>query len=436
VASVAFSRTVLTKASPQGGARAKVHYIAREQSYSPGVRKVEYLGETTAHAVRNDLVYAETRNLPHWAKDAAEYFAAAEQYEHSKGVVLVENKFDLPKALPRDQQLALASDFLQVHLGDNHVVSWAMHEPLGLDGKPHPHVHALWSAREIDDVTRTPQQFFRRPNVGGARKTPALNQWNLPAIERQTYTDLANLYMERAGVDLHYHPGSLASRGLARTPEPKLLPSDSFAFASKGIVTEGMQKLFDHRQQMAPHRAEEAADAHQYWEHRKQQLGITRHVSHELALERIAEARTRSLTTPPRQRSARALEHEALGIERHITELEQHHSKLARAQVLEQAYGRMGRPIPERTAQQHAALLHEGQALGISRAPQPSQSLLADRAAARERQANRERPAPVVPRAREVLQGLDLAEDVSGPGVQFRLRAHEREQEHDRGIGW
>jgi hypothetical protein len=110
---------------------------------------------------------------------------------------------------------------------------------------------------------------------------------------------------------------------------------------------------------------------------------------------------------------------------------------LTAALVLEQAYGRLGRTMPERTAQRHDALLTQGQALGISRAPQPSQSLLQDREQARARQASRERPpARVVTRAREVLQGLDLGDEASGPGVQVRLREKDHEQEHDRGMGW
>jgi hypothetical protein len=201
-------------------------------------------------------------------------------------------------------------------------------------------------------------------------------------------------------------------------------------------VTTTWQAVLDHRQHHQGNHAEEIADARQYWTERKAVLGITEQTPHELALERIATAR------PPRQRSARALEHAALGIERHITELEQHHGKLASAQALEQAYARRGRQVPERSAQQHEALVLEGQALGISRAPHPSPHLLQDREQARARQAQRERPAPTLSRVEGLVHELSHEDAPTGQGVRVRLFDREREDERgrsrddDRGMGW
>jgi hypothetical protein len=244
-----------------------------------------------------------------------------------------------------------------------------------------------------------------------------------------------NYYLEHSGSAARLHPEKVAARGLDRTPEPRVSISDSNAYKFHGRITANWQKVLDHRAARDAHRSEEQALASDYWEHRKQTLGITVHVPHEVALERIAEARTRSLTTPPRQRSPVALAHEAQGIQQHLTALEHYHGQVVGAQVLEQAYRRLGRTIPERTALKHDALLTQGQAHGISRAPQPATSLLADRAAARERQASRERqPARVVTRVQEVLQGLSIEDEASGPGLQVRLS----EKEHDRseGMGW
>jgi hypothetical protein len=340
-----------------GDARMKVHYIAREDCYSPGVRRIEHLDQTKMHAVRNDLVYAETTGLPSWAKDAADYFAAAEKYERASGVVLTEYKFDLPTALPREQQVAIAKDFLHGHLGTNHVVAWAMHEPSGLHGHPHPHVHAVWSAREVDGIERTPQQFFRKPEAGGVRKTPALNQYGAVKVARQTYADILNLHCDRAGIEPRYHPDSLESRGLALKPEPKLFPSDSFAYQSQGVVTERMQALFDHRAKMAPHRAEEADDARQYWEHRKQQLGITPAMSHDGALERIAQARQYTLAHPPQRRTERELAQQAAGIQEELRPLESYHQRLAAEQAVEGAYVRTGKTRSPQSALRVEALL-------------------------------------------------------------------------------
>jgi hypothetical protein len=198
--------------------------------------------------------------------------------------------------------------------------------------------------------------------------------------------------------------------------------------------------VLEHRAAREAHRGEEAAEARQYWEHRKHQLGITRNVPHELALERIAEARQYALTHAPRQRSPLTLGHEALGIQQHVTALEHHREQLTAALAVERVYTRLGRTIPERTAQRHDALLSEGQALGISRAPQPSTSLLQDREQARARQANRERSSPAITKAKDILRRLSVEDEVTGQGLQVRLREreheHERDRGEDRGMSW
>ena len=422
MASPAFRRTVIKKGGVQGGAGMKAHYIAREDCYGPGVRKVEYLGQTTTHEVRGDLVWAETsKNLPAWAKDAAEFFHAAETFERSNGVVLTEIKFDLPKDLTCDQQLALTRDFLHLHLGENHVVSWAMHEPLGLSGKPHPHVHLIWNAREVDEVERTPQQFFRKPEAGGARKTPALNQWNAPAIEKQLYCDVANWHLAQAGVATRFHPGSHTSRGLALVKEPKLWPSDSYAYEHKGITTKRMQELLDHREKMAPHRAAEAEDAQQYWEHRKARLGLVHGITHELALERIAHARTLALTTPPRQRSAYVVEQDRLGIEQSITALENFERKLSAELALESAYLSTGKERHPQGIARVEALLSQGRQHGID-IPAPSRE--------------RAQELPIAARVRQLAQSLEhgVEDEAGGPGLQVRL--HDKERGRGEGMSW
>ena len=403
--------------------------------------RVDHLDKQVTHTLRDDLAYpVEVHNMPPFAHgDPATFFTAAQTYERQRGQIAVEWKFSLPRELSHEVQREATRVFLQSQFGDQHPYVFAIHNPPASDGGEQRHVHVLWSSRTRDDLGRSAEGYFKQPNRvhperGGPGKAHEKNTFGTVKSERVLYSDVMNYYLEIQGSDARLHPAKVVDRGLERRPEPRVSIADSNAYKFEGKITDNWRRVLEHRQAREAHRGEEQALALAYWAHRKQQLGITPHVSHELALERIAEARTRSLMTPPRQRSEIALEHEALGLQQSITTLEQHRDKLLTAHTLEQAYRRMGRPIPERTAQQHAALLHEGQALGISRAPQPSLHLLQDREQARERQASRERPAPVVTKAREVLQGLDLAEDVGG-GVHWRDRAHEREQGHDRGEG-
>jgi hypothetical protein len=289
--------------------------------------RIEHLGETLEHEVRHDLVHAETSNLPSWATNAAEYFLAAEKYERAQGVILTEWKIDLPKALDRAQQIALVRDLVHVHLGDTHTVSWAMHEPTGLDGEPHPHAHICWSSRELDSIERSPEQFFKRynashPERGGARKTPELNQFGAARVERQTVTDLLNLHCERAGIATRYHPESLQDRGLDLTPEPKLLPSDSHKFHTRGIVTPRMQKVLDHRAGRIPHQAAEQANAAEYWQQRRQDLRLDHCQSPSQELKCIAGARHLQLNTKPPRQTTQALARKAQALTQSISSAE------------------------------------------------------------------------------------------------------------------
>jgi hypothetical protein len=200
-----------------------VQYITRTGHYAPAQARVAHLDrQPGGKDQRDDLVYAEARNLPTWAHgDATAFFVAAEKYEGANRAVSTEWKFALPRELSRDQQLAAARDFLQSQLGDTHPYVWAMHEPRAADGHPQPHVHCLWSSRTLDGIDRTPAQFFKRynaahPDKGGAQKDPALIAYGQAKRERQAYADLVNYHLERAHIDVRLHPGKLRELGINR----------------------------------------------------------------------------------------------------------------------------------------------------------------------------------------------------------------------------
>ena len=83
------------------------------------------------------------------------------------------------------------------------------------------------------------------------------------------------MHLERAGVEDRVHPDSLKTRGIARHPEPKLLPSESRAYRENGVVSATMAEVLDIRAQRQHTRAHEQANAREYWEERKVMLGIT-----------------------------------------------------------------------------------------------------------------------------------------------------------------
>ena len=132
--------------------------------------------------------------------------------------------------------------------GDTLPIVYAFHDPVALDGEQQPHLHLLISARRNDEYSRTPEQHFKRynrvhPERGGAEKDPAF--WHRGAVKatRVLISDVINLHLEAHGLDARVHPDTLESRGIARAPEPKLLPSESAAYRERGAVSATMQEV-------------------------------------------------------------------------------------------------------------------------------------------------------------------------------------------------
>ena len=95
------------------------------------------------------------------------------------------------------------------------------------------------------------------------------------------------------------HPESLEQRQLARTPEPKLLPSESRAYREQGQISTRMQEVLDIRQERTTQEAKEQTQAQRYWERRKGELGITAAQPMAHKLYKITEARTQTRDHAP-----------------------------------------------------------------------------------------------------------------------------------------
>ena len=83
------------------------------------------------------------------------------------------------------------------------------------------------------------------------------------------------MHLEYAGLAARVHPDRLEQRQVDRTPEPKLLPSESRAYREQGQISARMQEVLDIRQERASQGPKEQAQARTYWEGRKVELGIT-----------------------------------------------------------------------------------------------------------------------------------------------------------------
>lgn len=261
---------------------AKYTYGRHQSPKSAAVYCRYILRESWRTIDRNDLLYAETRNIPAWANgNSVAFFAAAEQYERTNGRIADSWEMSLPRELSLPQRHALIHDFLTVQRGDSKPLVWAIHEPLARDGEPQPHVHILMSPRMQDAHERSATAFFRcwnaaEPAQGGCQKDWSRGRTSAYSVQRAAWADVLNWHLERAGIDAAVDPRSLAERGFTRAPQQHR----GTALDREESDTARAARLAD--------QALEAAHAHDYWTQRKVTLGLTAEMSHEHAVQRIA----------------------------------------------------------------------------------------------------------------------------------------------------
>ena len=137
------------KVGKAGKAGPHAAYIAREGQYANRLDKGERLEAT------------EVGNMPAWAADQPQAFwQAADAFERSNGTTYREMEIALPRELDAAQRVELVKDWVRQEIGDRHAYQWAIHVPLALDGKDQPHVHLMFSERQVDGIERDPEQYF------------------------------------------------------------------------------------------------------------------------------------------------------------------------------------------------------------------------------------------------------------------------------------
>jgi hypothetical protein len=349
-----------------------VAYIMREDDYAPAQAHLQYvMRESETTRSREDLVQKAWQNLPVWAADSpATFFAAAEQYERANGRFATTWEIALPRALGRAEQLETVRAFLETQFGNRHPYAWAMHESHASDGGTNPHVHVLFSARTLDGLDRSPQQFFRRynpdtPARGGAQKDPVLHERQAIGRQRQAWADVANWVLEQAGVEARIDPRSLADRGIDRVPEPRLAPYHSTQAKYYGRFTSAWEHTLDAREVRRPQHAQEQEHASAYWEARKQALGLTSDMPREAMILRVTRGMEEAQAAQPERPTVAALTQQLAQHHHTLQALEQHHARLHGTVMLLEHQTHHGIPLRDREQQRAEALLSHGTALGL-----------------------------------------------------------------------
>jgi len=183
----------------------------------------------------------ETGNMPSWAvNDPVSFWRAADAHERVNGTTYREMEIAIPRELSVEDRTALVREFVAQEIGDRHAYQWAIHTPLSSsDGGEQPHVHLMFSERQVDGIERGPDQYFKRanskaPERGGAKKGYGAHGGAWLSREdaseamkalRGRWEGMANDHLAQAGREERIDMRSYVDRGLDITPAARLLPS-------------------------------------------------------------------------------------------------------------------------------------------------------------------------------------------------------------------
>lgn len=207
---------ISVKTGSKGKASPHIDYILREDKYKPHANKVEELGKTY-HG-----------NMPQWAeKNPKLFWQEADTHERKNGSTYREHILTLPRELNEEQRIELVEEWIKNEIGDKHPYSYAIHNPIALDGKEQPHCHLMFCERELDGIERSPDQFFKRynskdPSKGGAKKANTGLDYTTRKQQlkdqRTRWQDTLNKHLERAGNRERVDLRNWKERGLEQKP--------------------------------------------------------------------------------------------------------------------------------------------------------------------------------------------------------------------------
>jgi hypothetical protein len=218
----------------------------------------DYVTRSDEYADRglDEAVYAESGNMPSWAEDApADFWDAADLYERANGRLYVSADFTLPVGLDRDDQVALAREFVADLTGDERLpYTMAVHAGRDADGVEHnPHVHLMFSERQNDGIERSPKEWFRRansqhPERGGAPKSRTFHGPAWIEKVRANWAGMTNRTLERLGREERVDHRSYVRQGIDREPGQHFGPAAAH-MAGRGVDHERLADASAERDQ-------------------------------------------------------------------------------------------------------------------------------------------------------------------------------------------
>lgn len=180
------------KVGKVGMAKAHAEYILRENKYSK----------------KEDLIHKESGNMDCIidGTSAIDFWKSADDFERVNGASYREYELNIPNELSHEQGIKLVQDFVKNELEYKHPYSFAIHESHNKDGEKNLHCHLMFSERELDNILRTKEQFFKRansttPELGGAKKNRIWHKKEKLYEIRKSWEILSNQALEKNGFD-------------------------------------------------------------------------------------------------------------------------------------------------------------------------------------------------------------------------------------------
>ena len=182
-----------------------------------------------------DLVHSELAlpdDAPTWIVELADHTSAVASAALWNAVVAFETRADaqfareltiaLPEELTREENIALARDYVNTHFTSRGlVVDWVFHDKPG-----NPHIHLMHTLRPLAEAGFGPKRIKLLDEKGGELRSDNGDLWcrhfaaSFGDIKdlRVAWCDVANAHLARAGHDIRLDPRTFADRGIALTP--------------------------------------------------------------------------------------------------------------------------------------------------------------------------------------------------------------------------
>jgi hypothetical protein len=194
------------------------HLSVKKGKVGYGEKHALYIRGLGKYADRDDVLHVEDANLPPWAKDGTEFFAAADKYERANGRAYLEVEFAIPREA--SDPVGFAQRFASQLFGACFVYTLVIHNKLASDGKMNIHAHLMFSDRKLDGIERNNNLFFRRanskhPQQGGTKKDRV---WNAREQIQKVRESYAQYVREECGLKSF-------DMNSSETPEPKIGPA-------------------------------------------------------------------------------------------------------------------------------------------------------------------------------------------------------------------